>query len=135
MIKTFNSIVATGTLGRDARINNVGNNRVASFSIATDSSYKKSDGNFVNETTWLNVCAWERTGICNVDRLKKGVTVTLTGSVRQRSYKNNAGEDVTIYEIQAATLEIISAEATSNSNAARSQPSTSANDLNDDLPF
>ena len=59
MAFSLNKIMLIGNLGQDAETrfttNNVG---VTSFSMATTHSYKGKDGNWVNETTWHNVVAF-----------------------------------------------------------------------------
>lgn len=108
IMKNYNQVNFKGPLGRDARINNAGSRRVANFSVATEYNIKKNDGSFVNETTWLNVCAWQGYGICDLDELKKGVKVCGNGRLRTRKYTDNSGEEHEITEVVVDSLDIIS---------------------------
>lgn len=103
----MNQVIFKGSLGRDARINNVGNRRVANFTVATEYNVKKADGNYINETTWLNIGAWEGYGICPLDLLVKGVKVSGMGRLRTRKYTDNSGEEHEVFEVVCDTLDII----------------------------
>ena len=109
-MKSFNQIVFKGSLGRDARVNNVGGRKVANFSVATEYYMKKQDGTGVAEVTWLDVNAWEGYGICDLDQLKKGVKVSGTGRLRTRKYTDNSGEEHSLLEVAVDTLDVIAEE-------------------------
>ena len=109
-MKSYNQIVFKGILGRDARVNTVGNRKVGNFSVATEYASKQKDGTMTIETTWLNVCAWEGFGVCNVEGLKKGTRVSGSGRLRNRKYTDNSGVDHEIPEIVVDNLDIIAEE-------------------------
>lgn len=138
-MKSFNQVVFKGALGRDARISSFEKGKVASFSVATEYNFKKSDGSWGAETTWLNVTAWEGFGICPLDALKKGVKVSGTGRIRQREYTDKDNNQRTVEEILVDSLDIISEEkkpAANNGDLRQSQPQANKSYNPDtDLPF
>lgn len=121
-MKSLNQVIFKGTLGRDARITNVNNRRVANFSVATEYNTKLKDGNYVNETTWLNVSAWDGFGICNLDSLVKGAKVSGTGRLRSRKYLDSQNNEHEIWEVLADSLDII-AETVQKTPVNESSPS------------
>ena len=85
---------------------NVGNTRVAHFSVATNFAYKDRNGEPVIETTWHNVTAWEgNKGIPSLEIIAKGFPLYVTGRLRIQKYIAGDGTDKTSYDIIANTIE------------------------------
>lgn len=78
---------ATGNLGKDAEVRQVGNTNIISFSIAsTKKGYTKQDGTVVDDvTTWINVQKWKGEGLAPY--LTKGVRVAVSGEVEIREHE------------------------------------------------
>lgn len=134
-MKSLNQVIFKGTVGRDARIANVNNRRVANFSVATEYNTKTKDGNYANETTWLNVSAWDGFGICNLDSLVKGAKVSGTGRLRSRKYLDSQNNEHEIWEVLADSLDIIAETA---QKTPVNESSASGNKINnpiDDFEF
>ena len=109
-MKCLNIHIIKGTLGRDARVNKVGERSVANFSVATEYDFKKSDGSWGKETTWHNVNAWQGFGICDFELLTKGTAVLVVGRERVRKYTDQGGTEKEIVEILAESVDILSPE-------------------------
>lgn len=107
-MQDLNRIEIRGRVGR-VTFKNIAGGQVANLSVATNHCYKDREGSPVIETTWHNVTAWgnEKNRIAD---LKKGDTVHVTGRLRQMRYTTSSGEDRTMTEIFAATLEVITNE-------------------------
>lgn len=106
-MKKYNRIELKGNLGKDAVVRTVGDKNVANFSVATEYVYKNRNGEFETETTWLNVCAWEGSGVCDFSLLAKGAKVAVTGRLRSRKYTDQSGVEKEILEVLADTLDAI----------------------------
>ena len=106
-MKSENKIFLKGKIGQDARITKVGERNVANFSMATDYDYKQSDGKWAKETTWHDVCAWQGYGICELDQLKKGTPVYVTGRIRKREFTDGQGFRKVITEVLAETIDLL----------------------------
>lgn len=80
----FSSVVVIGRLVRDPELKYVANGApVCNFSVATSRRWTKTDGQRVEETTFLDVTTWKRLAeICN-QFLKKGREVLVMGSLQQ----------------------------------------------------
>ena len=90
-------------------IGNLGNNpemitlesgkKIAKFSIATNESYKNSQGEKVTDTQWHNVVAWNKTAEIIERYLEKGTEVAIEGKLTSRSYETKEGEKRYITEV------------------------------------
>ena len=105
-MEQFNRIELRGNVG-NAKISTVGSGRVANFSLATNYMYKSRSGDAVIETTWFNVVAWEGREVKDIDKIKVGATVCLTGRVRNYKYTpSDGGEERQGYEVLATKLSV-----------------------------
>ena len=104
-MEQLNRIEIRGNVG-NVNIINVGNTRVAHFSVATNFAYKDRNGEPVIETTWHNVTAWEgNKGIPSLEIIAKGFPLYVTGRLRIQKYIAGDGTDKTSYDIIANTIE------------------------------
>ena len=104
-MEQLNRIEIRGNVG-NVNIINVGNTRVAHFSVATNFAYKDRNGEPVIETTWHNVTAWDgNKGIPSLEIIAKGFPLYVTGRLRIQKYIAGDGTDKTSYDIIANTIE------------------------------
>ena len=55
---SVNQVHLLGRVGKDAEVRMAGQNKVASFSVATGGKYKTKDGREVDDTAWHSIVAW-----------------------------------------------------------------------------
>ena len=97
-----NSVHLIGHLGRDPEIKTFnGDKKRASFSIATNDSYKNHKGEKVQETQWHNVVIWGKLADLVEKYLKKGQEVVIEGRLVHRVYETQ-GEKRFITEISVS---------------------------------
>lgn len=142
MAFSLNKIMLIGNLGQDAETRFTNSNQgVTSFSIATTHGYKGKDGNWVNETTWHNVVAWNLPDFYK-EQLKKGKKLYVEGRLSKRDYTDKDG--VKRYITEVISEKIIPLDA--RDGGSDSSSSRSSNDYensagaapaaeDDDLPF
>ncbi|HQQ02674.1 MAG TPA: single-stranded DNA-binding protein, partial [Bacteroidales bacterium] len=58
MANGINKVILVGHLGRDPEIREFNNGKQATFTLATTESYKKSDGQRIDQTEWHNIVLW-----------------------------------------------------------------------------
>jgi len=104
-MEQLNRIELRGIIG-SVRVQNVGDTKVANFSVATDYGYTARDGGAVIETTWHNVTAWEGRDIQDLSRLSKGAIVHVLGRLRNRKYTAADGTERIVYDILASKVEV-----------------------------
>ena len=90
-------------------IGNLGNNpevitlesgkKLAKFAIATNETYKNSQGEKVTDTQWHNVVAWNKTAEIIEKYLEKGKEVMIEGKLTSRSFEDKEGNKRYITEV------------------------------------
>ena len=95
------TVTITGTLTRDPELRfTAGGKGVASFGIAVNRRYQKNN-EWVEQTSFFNVQAWDTLGENAAASLTKGMRVIVTGRLDQRSYETQQGEKRSVVEIVA----------------------------------
>ena len=121
-MKGLNKVMLIGTLGAnpDFRvIANGGNKSVATVSIATNESFKDSQGNLKEITEWHRLVFWGRLAEIAHQYLTKGAQVYVEGKIRTRSYEDKNGQKKTVTEIQVTDLQMLGGK--ENSSASQTQ--------------
>ena len=123
-----NKAILVGRLGKDPEAFTFDNgNKKASFSLATNRSYKK-DGQKVEETEWHNVTIWGKSADIAEKYLKKGSLIYLEGEIKTRSYDDKDGNKRYITEINCYNFTMLG-------GAANAPVETTSDDPSDGLPF
>lgn len=92
-------IIATGNIGKDAELKQIGGNNYACFSIAITEKVKGEA-----RTTWVDVVKHDKEGKLT-PYLKKGTRVQVIGKPTTSGYTNKNGDVVTSITIWANELE------------------------------
>lgn len=92
-------IIATGNIGKDAELKQIGGNNYACFSIAITEKVKGEA-----RTTWVDVVKYDKEGKLT-PYLKKGIRVQVIGKPTTSGYTNKNGDVVTSITIWANELE------------------------------
>jgi single-strand DNA-binding protein len=147
MAFSLNKIMLIGNLGKDAETRfTTSNLSVTTFTLATTNSYKGKDGNWVNETTWHNIVAYNLSDYFK-ENLKKGKKFYVEGRLSKRDYTDKDGikrysTDVVVEKL--IPLDSAGGGASSSSyseggyrdeSAPNIQEANLQVDENDDLPF
>jgi single-strand DNA-binding protein len=143
MAKSLNKAMLIGNLGKDPELRYTASGvAVATFTIATNESWKDQDGNLQERTEWHNIVAWRKLAEICGEWLKKGKKVYIEGRIQTRSYDDkNTGAKKYITEIVADNMIMLDggrgAQSDAPPAAGGSQPEpaagTSANE--EPLPF
>lgn len=102
-----NSVTLIGHLGKDPEIRTFNGTKKASFSIATNDSYKNSKGEKITDTQWHNIVIWGKLASVAEKYLKKGKEIVLEGKLIHRVYETNGGEKKYITEINVNEMLMI----------------------------
>jgi len=95
-----NKVQLIGNLGNNPEIITLDSGKkLAKFSIATNESYKNSEGEKITDTQWHNVIAWNKTAEIIEKYLEKGNEVAIEGKLTSRSYEDKEGVKKYITEI------------------------------------
>ena len=95
-----NKVQLIGNLGNNPEIITLeSGKKLAKFSIATNESYKNSQGEKVTDTQWHNIVAWNKTAEIIEKYLTKGKEIAIEGKLTSRSYETKEGEKRYITEV------------------------------------
>jgi single-strand DNA-binding protein len=139
MAKSLNKVMLIGNLGKDPELRYTSSGvAVATFSLATNESWKDQDGNTQERTEWHNIVAWRKLAEICGEWLKKGKKIYIEGRIQTRSYDDkNTGTKKYITEIVADSMIMLDsrggAENGPGQPAGEFRPPVAATE--DDLPF
>ena len=102
-MEQLNRIELRGNVG-NVRFSDVGDSRVARFSLATNFIYKGREGDAVIETTWHNIVAWSGKGMPDLSKIEKGIPLYVCGRLRSAKFTGNDGTEKQIYEVVASRI-------------------------------
>ncbi|MEM6684520.1 MAG: single-stranded DNA-binding protein [Bacteroidota bacterium] len=95
-----NRVQLIGNLGNDPEIINLDDGKkIAKFSLATNETYKNSQGDKVENTYWHNLIAWNKVADIVEKYLLKGKEIAVEGKLTNRSYETDEGETKYVTEI------------------------------------
>lgn len=95
-----NKVQLIGNLGNNPEIITLDSGKkLAKISIATNETYKNTEGEKVTDTQWHYVVAWNKTAEIIEKYLEKGNEVAIEGKLTYRSYEDKDGTKKYITEI------------------------------------
>lgn len=127
MSQSVNKVILVGRLGKDPEIRYTqGGKAVANFSLATDESYKNSDGEKVKKTEWHNIVVWGNSVENFIEKyLHKGDMVYVEGKLQTRSWDDKDGNKKYTTEINVTDIKgLVTGDAGSSSNQTSNKPAT-----------
>jgi len=147
--RSVNKVMLVGNLGKDPEVRYTGSGTaVATFSVATNESWKDAEGNPQERTEWHNIVAWRKLAEICGQYLKKGSKIFLEGRLQYRTYDDKNGVKRYVTEIVMNEMVMLDSRGSGGAQAAPGQaspgesapaPSSGAQppmpDPADDLPF
>ncbi|RKZ26653.1 single-stranded DNA-binding protein [bacterium] len=108
-LPSINLVLISGRLVSDPTLNYTTAGRpVLRFRIASNRNYKNQEGEWVQETIYINVVAWGKLAENFGEVLKKGSAVYIEGRLRTREWDDPSGQRRWITEIVAQRLQNLS---------------------------
>ena len=99
-MKGVNKVILVGNLGNDPEVKNLeGNVKVAKFSLATNETFRDTNGQNQTQTDWHNIVVWRGLADFAEQYLHKGSMVYLEGKIKTRNYEDKQGEKRYVTEI------------------------------------
>jgi single-strand DNA-binding protein len=94
-----------GRLGRDPEVRYTASGKaVATFTLATSSTWKDQEGSDQERTEWHRIVAWGRLGEICGEFLGKGKQVYIEGRIQTREWEDQDGNKRSTVEIVAADM-------------------------------
>ncbi len=113
----YHTIIIVGNLGKDPEMRYTPSGQaVTSMNVASNRTYKGSDGNTVKETIWFRVSVWGRQAENASQYLHKGSKVLVEGRLTPdkttggpRVFTRQDGTTGASFEVSAVTVQYLSA--------------------------
>lgn len=129
--------IFSGNLGRDAELNSTAKDNVLNFSIGVNVGNKQEP-----ETMWVSCALWGKRAESLKPYLVKGMKVTVSGSVKIRTYQKKDGTSGSEIHLNVNELDLHgTGQATprpageqAKANGFQPQPK-SIDEMADDIPF
>ena len=139
---TVNKVTLIGRLGQDPEIRFTGDGAaVASFSVATNESWKSKDGEIQERTEWTKVTVFGSTAEKYVQPyVKKGTLVYIEGSLKTDKWQDKDGIEKYSTDIISDSFTFVGSKSDAqsfdqSSKANESFDQTPATHNDDDIPF
>ena len=142
--RSVNKVILIGNLGKDPELRYTSSGvAVASFSVATNESWKDPEGNTQERTQWHNIVAWRKLAEICGEYLKKGGKIYLEGRLQYRNYDDKNGVKRSVTEIVMDQMVMLDSRGAGGGGAAAAPsadtesgaPQEEAGGKIDDLPF
>ncbi len=104
----LNRVLLAGRLTRDPELRYTPNgSAVCNFSLAVNRRHKDQSGRWQDDTTFINVVAWQAIAE-NVNKfLHKGSPVLVEGRLESRSWETETGQKRSVIEIRADSVRFL----------------------------
>jgi single-strand DNA-binding protein len=135
--RSVNKVILIGNLGKDPELRYTSSGvAVASFTLATNESWKDQDGTMQERTQWHNIVAWRKLAEICGEYLKKGGKIYIEGKLQYRTYDDKNGVKRYITEIVLDEMLMLDSKgSTQGSTDAVTPREDAAPEPGGDLPF
>ncbi len=105
---SVNKCIFLGHVGKDPEVKTVGDNKVATFSMAmTDKGYTTRDGKEIpDRTEWVNIVAWRGLATLCEQWVTKGQQLYVEGRIATRSWEKD-GQKYYKTEVIAENIQLL----------------------------
>lgn len=119
----INKVILIGNIGQDPEVRHLESGSVvATFSVATNESYKDKSGEWQTITEWHNIVVWRALAEMVERNYKKGMQVYVEGKLTTRKWQDKDGNDRRTTEVLGNTLRILSSRENTGSASKPSLP-------------
>lgn len=137
----YHTIILVGNLGKDPEMRYTPSGQaVTSLNIATNRTYKGSDGNPVKETIWFRVSVWGKQAESTNQYLKKGSKVLVEGRLTPdratggpRIFTRQDGTTGSSFEVSATSVQFLSSRGEGEGEGGGSE--FPEGDAGEEIPF
>jgi len=110
MSLNLNTVIIAGHLTRDPQLKSLANDRtVAEFGLAINRRHKGADGEFKEESTFVEIEAWGRTAEVIGQYLTKGSPCYIEGRLKFESWQDKEGQKRSKLKVVAEKVQFIGA--------------------------
>jgi len=105
---SFNRVILMGNLTRDPKVRHTTSGKaVADIGLAVNDRRKEADGEWVDETTFVDVTLWGRTAEVAGEYLSKGSPILVEGRLKLDSWQADDGQKRSKLKVIGERLQMI----------------------------
>lgn len=112
---SYQKVIIVGNLGRDPELRYTANGTaVCNLSVAVNKTYRNSDDENVEETSWFRVAVWDRQAEVAAQYLKKGRQVLVEGTMISdqdtggpKVWEDSSGNARASHEVRAVAIKFL----------------------------
>ena len=150
MANDLNRVLLIGRLTRDPELKSIGSGTVlCKFSLASNRSYYKNEGDLKEEVSFFNCVAWGKLAETISKYVTKGQRLGIDGSLRWSQWENTEGKKQSKVEIKVENFQFLDSKGSAfveegnqgRQSTMNSEQETEAKDAGpniideDDIPF
>lgn len=102
-----------GNLGQDATLKESNGRKFVSFSVAVNERYKNQDGQYVDNTDWIN-CTSNQTSLCQY--LTKGKKLFCQGKIKINIFRSRDGQTKAGINLHCSHIELLGGQNNESKN-------------------
>ena len=139
---SLNKIHLIGNVGQEPQVRTAGDQKVASFTLATTEKRKDKSGNPIQETEWHNIVIWGKLAEVAEKYVTKGTALYVEGKIKTEKYTKD-GQDRYVTRVVASSFQMLGGKKEESAPAPQQRPQHQTTPLVDgvvepddsDLPF
>lgn len=136
---SLNKVMLIGRCGKDVEVRTVGDNKVASFTLATTEKYKDRNGQLQENTEWHNIVIWGKLAEVAEKYVQKGTQLFIEGKIKTEKYSGNDGVEKYTTKVYASSMQLLGGKqdgqsAPASAPASQQRPQYATTPIVDDLP-
>ncbi|HEY2839370.1 MAG TPA: single-stranded DNA-binding protein [Pirellulales bacterium] len=106
---SFNRVILVGNLTRDPELKYTpSNTAVTEIGLAVNDRRKSASGEWIEETTFVDVTLWGRTAEVASEYLTKGASILIEGRLKLDSWENKEGQKRTKLRVVGEKMQMLS---------------------------
>ena len=130
----FNECVLVGRCVRDPEIREVGGTNVVMFTVASNRSFKKKDGEKAEKTLFMDCELWGPAAGIIKDRAVKGTTILVRGPIEQDTFETDNGKR-TRYKLRVDFFQLGAGSVTPETAPATAGVGSQPSGADEEIPF
>lgn len=141
---SFNKVIVMGNITRDIEVKYTPNgSAVTTLGLAVNEKYKTKNGDWKEETTFIDVDVWGNSAEIISQYLTKGDPILIEGKLKQESWEDKqSGQKRSKLKVTCVTFQMLGKQTTEQNNSVRStgqskpkQETKTDNWADEEVPF
>ena len=117
-MSSINKVILVGRVGRDPEIRQMQSGKsVVNLSLATTSKRKDAGGNFIEDTQWHRITAYDKLADIIGQYVHKGSLIYIEGSIKYGKFTDKDGNEKNTTDIIAGQMQMLGGKGESHGDS------------------